>query len=186
MKTLMFDAGAGLLFLAVLLVTRNMAAAVVVAGIASVALIGWLLLKRRPVAPLQWLWLGLIVGLGGMSLVTRDPRFVMLKPTVIQACLGAAMLRPGWLNRYMSPRRLALIPPNALVVAGYAYAVMLFVLAAANLTVALIAGPVAWAAYSAVAPAAAFGLMGAGVYLALRRLVRARAAAPQTAAIAAS
>ena len=172
MRTLILDTAAGLLFLAVLLITHDVAAAVVAGAAASAALIGWLLATRQAVAPLQWLAFGLVVGLGGASLVTRDPRFVMIKPSLIQACLGVAMLQPGWMRRYLNPRRLAPIPPGVIVATGYAYAALLFALAAANLAMALIAGPVAWAAYASVGPLTAFAAMGAGVYLVLRRLAR--------------
>ncbi|MEO8113888.1 MAG: septation protein IspZ, partial [Phenylobacterium sp.] len=76
MKTLISDTLAGLLFLAVLLVTRNMPAAILAAGTAAAGQIGWLLFTRRPVAAPQWLGFGLVVVLGGASLATRDPRFV--------------------------------------------------------------------------------------------------------------
>ncbi|MEO8112873.1 MAG: hypothetical protein ABI655_00735, partial [Phenylobacterium sp.] len=102
----------------------------------------------------------------------------MLKPSLIQVCLGAAMLRPGWMRRYLSPRSLSRVPPQAVTAAGYVYAATMFALAAANLAVALTRGPVAWAAYSAVAPMAVFSLLGAGLYLAFRALARRAAAIP--------
>jgi intracellular septation protein len=178
MKSLILDTGAGLLFLAVLLMSHSVAAAVLAAAAASLALVGWLVASRQPVAPLQWLSLVLVIGLGGVSLVTHDPRFVMIKPSLVQAAIGVALLQPGWMRRYLNARQLAAIPPGAVVATGYAYAVLLFALAAANLGVALVAGPVAWAAYSSAVPLAAFGVMGAGVYLNFRRLAnRSRALA---------
>jgi len=178
MKTLILDTGAGFLFLAVLLMTHNVAAAVAVGAAGSLAVVGWLIARGRPVAPLQWLSVVLVVGLGGASLITRDPRFVMLKPTLIQAAIGCTLLQPGWMRRYLNAERLAVLPPGSVVATGYAYAMLLFALAAVNLAVAMIAGPVAWAAYSATGPIAAFGLMGVGVYLNFRRLaVRGRAQA---------
>jgi intracellular septation protein len=177
MRTLILDTAAGFLFLAVLLITHDMTAAVVLATVATTGLTGWLLATGQPVAPMQWLSLVLIGGLGGISMATHDPRFVMVKPSIIQACLGCAMLQPGWMRRYMSSRQLAAIPAGAVVAGGYAYAVMLFALAAANLAVALVAGPIAWAAYSGGVPLAAFALMGAGVYFTFRRLARGSRAA---------
>jgi len=178
MKALILDTGVGFLFLAALLVTHNLAAAVAVGVAGSLALVGWRVATRRPVAPLQWLSAALVVGLGGASLVTRDPRFVMLKPSLVQAAIGCALLQPGWMRRYLGAERLAVLPPGSVVATGYAYAVLLFALAAANLAVALIAGPVAWAAYSATGPLTAFGLMGAGVYLNFKRLAARSRAQP--------
>jgi len=177
MKSLILDTAAGFVFLIVLSVTHSVPAAVIVGGISSSGLIAWLLATRQPVSPIQWLSLALVVGLGGVSLATRDARFVMIKPSLVQAAIGCALLEPGWLRRYIPAERLALIPQRAVVAAGYAYALMLFALAATNLAVALIAGPMAWAAYSATAPALAFTLMGAAVYLTFRALARRRRAA---------
>jgi intracellular septation protein A len=172
MKTLILDTLAGLVFLAVLLATGSMAAAILTAAAVGLGQIGWLAARRRPVPAVQALGFGLIVVLGGASLATRDPRFVMLKPSLIQACLGGAMLRPGWMRRYLSPRTLERVPPGAVTAAGYAYAGTMFLLASANLAVAFTQGPVAWAAYSAAAPAIVFSLLGAGLYLAFRALAR--------------
>lgn len=174
MKSLLNDLLAGLLFLAVYSLTRDLAAAIVVSAATSVAVIGWRLARREPVSPLQWLTLGLVVTMGGASLITRDPHFVMVKPTIVQGALGVAMLQPGWLNRYMSAERQAQIPPRAILIAGYVYALGVFVMAGANLAVALLAGPQAWAAYNAVAPLAGFSVLGLGMYLTFRRIVRAR------------
>jgi intracellular septation protein A len=174
MKSLLNDLLAGLLFLAVYSLTRDLAAAIVVSAGTSVAVIGWRLLRREPVSPVQWLTLGLVVTMGGASLITRDPRFVMVKPTIVQSALAVTMLQPGWLNRYISAERRAQIPERAILIAGYVYAVSVFAMAAANLAVALLAGPQAWAAYNAVAPFAGFGALGLGMYLTFRRIVRAR------------
>ena len=174
MKTLLNDVLAGLLFLAVYSLTRDLAAAILVSAATSVAVIGWRLARREPVSPMQWLTLVLVVTMGGASLVTRDPRFVMVKPSIVQAALAIAMLQPGWLNRYMSEERRAQIPPRAILIAGYVYALGVFAMACANLAVAYLTGPATWAAYNAVAPLAGFGVLGLGMYLTFRRIVRAR------------
>ena len=37
------------------------------------------------------------------ALLTDDPRFVMLKPTLIYCIVGTVMLKPGWMTRYLPP-----------------------------------------------------------------------------------
>ena len=45
--------------------------------------------------------LGLVVVLGGATMLTQNPRFMMVKPTIIHLAVAAVMLRPGWMIRYL-------------------------------------------------------------------------------------
>ena len=63
-----------------------------VVAVAVVVGVGQILrakLKRWPVDPMQWLSLGLVVVLGGATLFTHDPRFIMVKPTLSSGALPA-------------------------------------------------------------------------------------------------
>jgi intracellular septation protein len=45
--------------------------------------------------------------------LTSDPRFVMLKPSVVYCIVGAYMLKPGWMNRYLPPIAVQTVPDIA-------------------------------------------------------------------------
>ncbi len=47
--------------------------------------------------------LALVVVLGGATLLTKDPRFVLAKPSIGHFAIGAIMLRKGWMLRYLPP-----------------------------------------------------------------------------------
>ena len=173
MKTFFLDLMAGLAFLVVLLITHSVAWATIVATAIGAGQIAWLLSRREPVPAVQWTGLALVVVLGGASIVTRDARFVMLKPSLLQAGLAASLLRRGWLRRYIKPETLALLPPEAVVRAGYVHPIMLMGLSATNLAVALNATTEAWATYNAIAPGIAFAVTGLGLFLVLRLQARA-------------
>jgi intracellular septation protein len=66
--------------------------ATAVAIAATVAQIGWSLARRRPVAKMQWVSLGIIVVLGGATLLLRDETFIKWKPTVLYWVGGVAFL----------------------------------------------------------------------------------------------
>ena len=66
-------------------------------------------LRGRPVDAMQWLSLGLVVVMGGATLLTHDRHFIMVKPTIIYLAVGAVMLKPGWMNRYLP----AIVQENA-------------------------------------------------------------------------
>lgn len=63
-------------------------------GVGQVVL---LKLRGRPVDAMQWLSLGLVVVMGGATLLTHDRHFIMVKPTIIYLAVGAVMLKPGWI-----------------------------------------------------------------------------------------
>src|SRR6186713_186349 len=53
--------------------------------------VGWLKLRRKPVEPMLWASLGLIVVFGGATLLLRDETFIKWKPTVLYWLFGAVL-----------------------------------------------------------------------------------------------
>ena len=131
-RALLADLASTLLFLSLYELTHNIAVAVG-AGIAlALAQIGWKLARRCRIDALQWVSLFLVISSGAATLITRDPRFVMLKPTVIYLLVGLTMMRRGWMLRYMSERAMSFVPDLAYGF-GYVWAGMMFFSAALNL-----------------------------------------------------
>ncbi|UYV14486.1 inner membrane-spanning protein YciB [Porphyrobacter sp. ULC335] len=64
-------------------------AAFMVAAIAALVISKWRLGK---VSPMLWFSTALIVGFGSLTIFFGDPTFVQLKPTIIYACFGVALL----------------------------------------------------------------------------------------------
>src|ERR1700675_5135529 len=108
-KLLLFDMASTLFFLAVYLTTRNVTLSVVLGMALGIAQIGWQLARRKPIDTMQWMSLFLVLGAGTVTLLTHDPRFVMIKPSVIYVIVGVVMLRRGWMNRYLPPVAIALV-----------------------------------------------------------------------------
>lgn len=63
--------------------------AFMVAAIAALVISKWRLGK---VSPMLWFSTALIVGFGSLTIFFGDPTFVQLKPTIIYACFGVALL----------------------------------------------------------------------------------------------
>jgi intracellular septation protein A len=61
------------------------------------------------VASLQWISLAMVLVSTAATIYTLDPRYVMAKPSVVYAMIGSAMLRRGWMNRYIPPENLPLV-----------------------------------------------------------------------------
>ncbi|CAN5697176.1 septation protein IspZ [soil metagenome] len=144
-RLLVSDLASTLLFLVVLLVTKNLILAVAL-GVGLGALqIGWMLIRRQPIDTMQWLSIGLVVVSGAATLLTNDARFVMAKPTIIYCIVGAYMLRPGWLNRYLPPIAVHWVPDIAWIF-GFVWAGLMFASAALNIALAFTLDPVSWSA----------------------------------------
>jgi intracellular septation protein len=144
-RMLLLDMAATLFFLVLYLLTHNVALSVVFGMALGVAQIGWQLARGKPIDTMQWMSLFLVLGAGTVTLITNDPRFLMIKPTVIYLIVGIVMLKRGWMNRYLPPIAIELVPDIA-VIFGYAWSVLMFFSAALNLIVALNFSVVTWSA----------------------------------------
>jgi intracellular septation protein len=177
-KLLLLDMVATLLFLVLYLLTHAIALSVALGMALGIAQIGWRLARRKPIDTMQWMSLFLVLGAGTVTLLTNDPRFVMIKPSVIYVIVGVVMLKRGWINRYLPPIAIELVPDIA-VIFGYVWSGMMFFSAALNVIVALSFSVVTWSVamsiYGIVSKAALF-LIGYAVmrFVGRRRLRRQR------------
>lgn len=135
-KLLLLDMAATLFFLALYLLTHNVTLSVVLGMVLGAAQIGWQVARREPIDTMQWMSLFLVLGAGTVTLITNDPRFMMIKPSVIYVIVGVVMLKRGWMNRYLPPIAIELVPDIAIIV-GYAWSGLMFFSAALNVIVAL-------------------------------------------------
>ena len=142
-RMLLMDLASTILFFAVYSITDNIIAAVLLGVAVAAVQIGWQLLHKRPVDTSQWVSLVVVIASGSATLITHNPVFVMIKPSLIYLAVGAAMLKRGWLNRYLPARALETVPDLA-VGFGYAWAGLMFFSAALNLVLALNLSVAAW------------------------------------------
>ena len=148
-RLLASDLASTILFLVVLLITKDLMLAVALGVGLGVIQIAWMKLRRQKIDTMQWLSIGLVVVSGIATMLTSDPRFVMLKPTVIYCIVGAYMLRPGWMNRYMPPIAVQMVP-DIVWIFGFVWAGLMFGSAALNIVLALTRDPIAWSAVMSI------------------------------------
>jgi intracellular septation protein A len=130
-KLLLLDLASTLVFLVLFLLTHNTILSVGLATALGLAQIGTQFLRRKPIDTMEWLSLFLVIAAGTATLLTDEPRFVLLKPSVIYAIVGVVMLKPGWMNRYLPDIARAVVPDVAVVV-GFVWAGLMFVSATVN------------------------------------------------------
>ena len=145
LRQLLSDFLSAILFLVVYAVSGSLFAAAGMAVAAGLAQLVRLKATRRRIEPMQWMSLGLVVTLGGATMLTQSPRFMMIKPTIVHFAVATVMLRRGWMLRYLPDIVLRNVPEPTIVAAGYAWAGLLAALGLANLFVALRLDFATWA-----------------------------------------
>ena len=148
-KLLVLDLASTFVFLVAYLLTNSIPLSVILGLALGVAQIGWELARKRPIGTMQWLSLFLVVCFGGITLITNDPRFVMIKPSLIYTAVGVVMLKPGWMNRYLPPVAIEVMPDVARIF-GFIWSGLMFFSAGLNLIVALNFSVVTWASFMSV------------------------------------
>ncbi len=140
-------------------------------------------LSHWPVETLQWLSLGLVVALGGATLLTHNPRFIMVKPSFTYGAIGLVMLRPGWMNRYATPR-LTQLAGDVFRLFGTIWAALMLATAGLNLLVAAYFSTRVWSWFLLVFPLASKVILVAAQYFTIRTVSCRRALTSQAAGIA--
>ena len=148
-KQLFVDFFSTIVFLVVYLATGDV---LIATGVAIVGAIGQFIyarVKGQKLDVMTWASLALVIVLGSATLLTNDPRFVLMKPSVAHFAIGTIMLRRGWMLRYQPD----IVKDNAadvVLIAGYAWAALMFVLGAGVIATALTGDIKLWAFYVTV------------------------------------
>lgn len=143
-KLLLSDLASSFLFLILFLATHNTslsAGAGILFGFIQISI---QFFRRKPIDMMEWLSLFLIVASGAASILTDDPRFILFKPSVIYAIIGIAMLKPGWMKRYLPAIAKAVVPDIATYL-GFAWAGLMFLSAILNAYLAALTDLATWA-----------------------------------------
>ncbi len=173
---LLNDLLSAILFFGVYLVSGNIIAAAAIAIAVGLVQFAAMKIAGRPIEPMQWMILGLVVVLGTATMLTQSPRFMMVKPSIGHFAVAAIMLRRGWMSRYLPEIVTLNLPEPVIVAAGYAWAGLLAAIGIVNLGFAAYGDVVIWAWFISVgsvgAKIAAFALQ----YAVFRTMVRRRLA----------
>ena len=159
-----------IVFLVLYLATDNVLLATSVAIAGAVAQVVYSRLKGKPLGFMTYASLALVIVLGGATLLTNDPRFVLAKPSIAHFAIGAIMLKRGWMLRYVPPLVVETIP-EYVTIAGYAWAALMFLLGLGVIAVASTGDIKLWAFYVSVVAIGAKVAAFAVQYVAFRVLV---------------
>jgi intracellular septation protein A len=144
------DLLSSIVFAVLVALKTDPATATLIAIAIGVGQVAAMALLKRPVAPLQWASLALVLTFGTASLYLHDIRFLMAKPTVVYLIIATVMLKRGWMLRYMPPVARGHGEPM-MIAFGYVWAGLMVFSAGANLFTAVLY-PSFWPAFMAVFP----------------------------------
>ncbi len=138
-KFLLLDMASTLFFLALYLSTNNIPLSVALGVALGIAQTGWQFARKKPIETMEWLSLFLVVSSGTCDdqaeLDLRDRAVVMLKP--------------GWMNRYLPPVAMEIVPDIAFIF-GFVWSGLMFFAAALNVIIALDFSFVTWASFMSI------------------------------------
>jgi len=162
-----------IVFLALYLATGNVVLATCVAIAGAVIQLIYARFKGQQLGFMTYASLALVIVLGGATILTQDPRFVLAKPSIAHFAIGAVMLKRGWMLRYV-PAIVVDTIPEYVTFAGYAWAALMFALGAGTIAVAMTGDLKLWAFYVTFVAAGAKIVAFAVQYVAFRVLVTSR------------
>lgn len=171
-----------IIFLLVYLATDNVVLATSIAIAVAVAQVVHASVRKRELGFMTYASLGLVIVLGAVTLFTRDARFMFAKPAIAHFAVGIIMLKRDWMQRYMPPIVTETIPEYVRA-AGYAWAVLMFVLGLGTIAVAMTGDVKLWALYISVVAGGTKIIAFAIQYAAFRLLVTLRIRAARAAGI---
>lgn len=179
-QKLLVDFFSTIVFLAVYAASGDILIATIVAIAGAVGQFIVARIRQQKLDVMTWASLGLVIVLGGATLLTNDPRFVLVKPSIAHFAIGAIMLRKNWMLRY-SPDIVRHNIPHLVTVAGYAWAALMFALGFGTIAVAMTGDIKLWAIYVSViavgAKVVAFAIQYVVFRVAVTRKLRAEASA---------
>lgn len=112
LRKLFADFFSTIVFLAVYAATGDILIATGVAIAGAVVQFIRSRIRQEKLDIMTWASLGLVIVLGGATLLTKDPRFVLLKPAIGHFAIGTIMLRKDWMLRYSPPMVRETVSPH--------------------------------------------------------------------------
>ena len=109
--------------------------------LATLGQVGWLRLRKRPVEPMLWITLAIVVVFGGLTIYLQDARFILWKPTVLYwifslvLVVSALFLKKNLIRSILAKAELKL-PDAVWAWVNWSWAIFFALLGIANLYIA--------------------------------------------------
>ena len=135
---------------------------------ARLAQLGGIKLTGRRIQQMQWMRFALVLVLGGATVLTQNPVFIMIQPSALHFAMAGIILWCGGMVPYIISAASQRVPETVTVAAGYAWAALIAAFGLTNLIIVLYFNLTTWAWFIVV------GAIGAKTlqYVMFRMIVR--------------
>ena len=171
-RPILADLAGTLAFYLVYLVSGSAPLGAAVGLVIGLGQVGYLVAKRQRPSGLLVVGLALTLGLGGMTFLNHDPRFMLVKPSIVCAIIGVTMLQRGWLTRYAPPIARSLLSDRVFDWVGWCWSGLMFTSAAVNLLALALLPPHSAALVFTIWATGSKTLLFVGQYIVLRMKAR--------------
>ena len=179
-RPIALDLLATIVFVAVLYFTGNVILATVVGIAAGLARFVWLKIKRRPVGPLQYVSVALVIISGTATILTNNALFMEIKPSLVGIAVAGVMLSTNWMAPYLPPVVTDNLAPSVIRWTSLLWGALQLALATANAIIAIRFNAL-WPAYAAFVPSSANVLAFVLQYVLFRQMIARRIRAREAA-----
>jgi intracellular septation protein len=184
-RPIALDLLATIVFVAVLYFTGNVIIATVVGIAAGLARFVWLKIKRRPVGPLQYVSVVLVIISGTATIITNNALFMEIKPSLVGIAVAGVMLSTNWMAPYLPPMVTDNLEPAVIRWTSLLWGALQLALATANAVIAIRFNSL-WPAYAAFVPSSANVLAFVLQYVVYRQMIGRRIRAREAAQVQAA
>jgi intracellular septation protein A len=139
----------------------------------GVAQIIYLWVRKQPITAMQWMSLGLVVVLGGLTMWTANSTFIRIKASIAHFAIAAVMAKHGWQLPYVPPVVRENVPDSVLIKWGYAWSVLVALMGVGNIFAALYMNMDQWTIFIAGLGFAKLAILLVQVYFVRRQIVEA-------------
>ena len=116
------DLSSMLVFYLILALTGDVRAGTLLGMALGVCQVTALAVRREPIPAMLAASALLLVSLGMLTLWLHDPRFVLIKTSIFSFVIGGAMLKRGWMQRYLPPIVAGRVPARMITAFGFGWA----------------------------------------------------------------
>jgi intracellular septation protein len=179
-RPIVLDLLATIVFVIILELTGNVVLATLFGIAAGLARFVWLKWRRRPVGPLQYVSVALVIMSGAATIATNNAFFMEVKPSLVGLAVAGVMMSTNWMAPYLPPMVTDNLEPSVIRWTGRLWGVLQLALAVVNAVVASRFKDF-WPAYAAFVPGIANVLAFVVHYLVFRAMIRRRIRAREAA-----
>ena len=103
----------------------------------GIAQIIYLAVRKQPITAMQWMSLGLVVVLGGLTMWTANSTFIRFKASIAHFAIATVMSKRGWQLPYMPPIVRENVTDDVIIRWGYAWCGLVALMGLSNIAAAI-------------------------------------------------